>query len=924
MVPASILIVAIMCAVLGQRVLGQTPTGWLGWALAAASVILAVLAFVLQREPPEDQDEKISSLRQTRNAIAVVPGIMALAGCSFATYALWHKGYSAKLFWLWAASLVVAVLAAWWWEGFSVRGRLRSGGPVTWLRSPGDKNGIRVWVELLLVAGILGLGVFMRLYRLQSMPPGIFVDETNAALDALQILEGRPDSPFGTGWFETPTMYAYYLLGLFKTIGINYAALKTASLLPAILTVLAIYPLARHLFGVPTALASTFLLSVNRWHVNMSRWGWNEVAPPLFQIGAAYFLIRGAKRKHLGDFALGGLLLGLGMYTYLASRLAVVGLAAYVLYRIAVDRGFLKKAWSGLAVFSIVYLMTFAPLASTYLRDPFTFWNRSKQVSVLKEVDRVGSYQPVWDNVKAHAKMFHVSGDRNPRHNLPSEPMLDPVTGALFLVGLGYSLWRWKDHRRGLSVLWLLCGLLGGILTQTNEAPQAYRTLLVVPAITLIAGDALAQAVRVLATPLGSNQLRVVPGAVAGCLLLWSGWMNYDLFFNEQASDVRVWQAFSPVETAVAREVSAKQHDHSLYLSHRLYYFSPLRFFTYEPLDEGGGGLRNRPYHLASPWDDLPIADLSGDDALMLLDVYYQDLLGLFTAYYPGTTAEMVRAPHGQPLYLSVTVPGDEIVALQGLEASYIYQEGASQSSVDPVVSFEWSADFPSEYVPDRIDWNGSLRIPASGSYTFRLEGGLEATVDGTPIGPVPVFLGKGLHSLDITQDSPLAPGRDVARLLWTPPGEPEQIVPASALFRIKPPNRGLVGRFYQGEGWQGDPVFEQVSPLVLFAWPELEPWVGPFSATWTGRLLAPSDGSYLFRLHADDGARLWLDGTLLGESLKPDTVNMVEANIVLGSGPHDLRVDFFQRGGGKALEFWWTPPNGRHQVVPPEALQPG
>ena len=61
-----------------------------------------------------------------------------------------------------------------------------------------------------------------------------------------------------------------------------------------------------------------------------------------------------------------------------------------------------------------------------------------------------------------------------------------------------------------------------------------------------------------------------------------------------QAKDGRVWQAFSPVETAVATEVAGKMADHSLYLSPRLYYFSPVEYFTYRSLAQGGGGLDAR------------------------------------------------------------------------------------------------------------------------------------------------------------------------------------------------------------------------------------------------------------------------------------------------------------------------------------------
>jgi len=283
-----------------------------------------------------------------------------------------------------------------------------------------------------------------------------------------------------------------------------------------------------------------------------------------------------------------------------------------------------------------------------------------------------------------------------------------------------------------------------------------------------------------------------------------------------------------------------------------------------------------------------------------------------------------VRAPHGQPLYLSVTVPGDEIVALHGLEGRYFIGEGSEPlRRRDAALDLVWPADLPSAAVPERIEWTGGLRIPASGVYAFRVEGGLQVEMDGRPLVGDSRFLGKGLHALRVVQEAVLSPGREVARLLWTVPGQPEAVVPPEALFAVGPPPNGLLGRYFRGEAWEGEPVFEQVSPLILFAWPEPEPWFGPFSAQWTGSIEVPRDGGYFFRVHADDGVRLWLDGRIVGESVKPDTVNLVEVSVNLTAGRHPIQLDYFQRGGGKALELWWTPPGGKHQVVPPSALWP-
>lgn len=972
-VPAVVaLILAFVLAVQGARLLyppDYDGTGWL-WFIGAAA--LAAFAFAsLQRREGEPLLAERPALFVSVRRLAV-GWLLILAGLVLAVFTVIsliqsNNHEEARWWWVGALSLLVA--------GSAFVGAL---GPMIGVRKAGRSSPNRrlLALEILGVVLLIALAVFLRVYQLRQMPPGVFVDETNAALDAIRLMEGRPDSPFGTGWFETPTLYAFYLVGLFKLLGTSFLALKAASLIPAILTVVVMYPLARLMFGIPTAFAATFILATSRWHITMSRWGWNEVAPLLFMIVALYFLQRAVRDRRASDFALGGLFLGLGHYTYLASRLVVVTVLLYLLYRLIFERGFLKRNWRGLTVFLLLYLVAFAPLVVTYVQNPFTFGNRSQQVSILNDMQSyyleqrapapklvgqtmraVGlpkeiSLLPLQESFLRHVEMFHAFGDRNPRHNLPGAPMVDPITGGLLVLGLGFGLLQVfrpnapkngeprsfvpgisGGHRYALLLLWLVVPLMGGVLSRLDEAPQAYRTLPVLGAIALLAGDAAMRSARVFASVLASSErtkgnrwLQAVPVVAIAGLLLWSGTVNYRLFFNVQAKDGRVWQAFSPVETAVATEVAGKMADHSLYLSPRLYYFSPVEYFTYRSLAQGGGGLDGRAYHLSEPAFDLPLNDPFGQDALFLLDTYYQDVPELFHAFYPNTEFEVVEGPGGQPLYLSVTVPGSEVTGLQGMTGAYIL--GPDQP---PVVQpyqgaprFAWPPDLVAKASPQgTARWIGSLLIPSSGQYDLLLDGPGRLLLDDKPWAGT-AFLGKGLHALVVEQAEPGAAETLSLVLSWIQPGKDQaEPVPPNFFFAVQPPTSGLKGDYYQGELWEGSPAFTRVDPLLLFAFPESEPWAAPFSVRWTGTLTAPTDGTYRFQLHADDGVRLWLDNELVGEGVVPDNVNLIEVDTPLTAGPHAIRIDYFQRGGGKSLEFWWQPPGDHMRPVPPGVLSP-
>jgi hypothetical protein len=391
---------------------------------------------------------------QRRRIFGAVCIVAALALTSLVAWCLWpdyHQWHGTPPFWL--AALTLTLIGA-WLVGAVGRGSPRAATALTiWLHT--RRN---YWLEVAAFALIFALAIFLRIYHFDTIPSGIYVDETNGALDALYILEGRDVSPFGTGWYGTPNGYLYYMAGIFRLLGANWMSLKIVSLIPAILTVPAVYLLGRLMFGPLTGLSAMLLMAVSRWHLSMSRWGWNETAPPLFQVLAMFFLIRGLRDRRALDYALSGLLTGLSVYTYLSARLAAATLLLYILYWLLSDpsglRASVRRSWLGLAILAAATTVAVGPIAVTYITDPFTFNNRVSEVNVFRDVRDQGSLVPLIQNIGDILKFFHQTGDHQGKHNLPYEPMADPITGLLFAVGLAYAVIAWRDQRRILLLFW--------------------------------------------------------------------------------------------------------------------------------------------------------------------------------------------------------------------------------------------------------------------------------------------------------------------------------------------------------------------------------------------------------------------------------------------------------------------------------------
>jgi 4-amino-4-deoxy-L-arabinose transferase-like glycosyltransferase len=803
------------------------------------------------------------------------------------------------------------------------------------------------WVEPAAFLAILAAAIFLRLYRLGEIPAGIYVDETNGALDALYLLEGSHQSPFGTGWYGVPTMYAYYMAGLYKLFGITYGTLKAASLIPAILTVPAAYLLGRLMFGSLAGLSAMAFLAFSRWHLSMSRWGWVELTPPLFQILATYFLLRALRTRRPLDFVLGGLITGLMMYTYLASRLAIATLGLFIVYWLVVERqgirAALQRHWRGLALFALAAAIAAAPIAVTHITDPFTWSNRVDEISIFRDIKDAGSYQPLLYNIRDHLRFFHQIGDHQGKHNLPDEPQADPVLGLLFVIGLAYGLWRWRDRRQGLLWFWLLFGLVGGVFSSNHESPQSFRTLTALPALALLGGDVLSRLVRApqqLFPPLPASGGWMSPrqrrrrwihrlAGVGFPAVLLAGSLGGSLawessrYFGPQASSIAVQSGFNLPENQVAIEtLQALASGTPVYLSPRFYDFSPLRFYIYGYYKKwyGINTLDQRPYHLTRPEQDLPVPD-EGDDALFLLDTYYASVIDFFTYYYPHAQVEEVRWRGELPLYLRVRVPRQDLEDAQGLLARLTRLDGTAIERHDANIDETriWHNPAGAQEVAS-AEWTGSLRLDQSGEYDFSSQGSLQLILDGEPW-QGKRFLCDGLHSLQVMQPDRQAGGPP--QLRWVVPSGKESVIPPGAFYRVPLPDHGLTGTYYANPAWEGEPLCVKRTPYFLLAWPDGNPVQGPFSAHFTGVLRIDQPGLYGLRLFADDGVRLSIDGTVLGEGLVPDRPNAVTVEVELSTGDHEIQIDYFQQGGGSALEFFWTPPGLPEAPVPPAVLIP-
>lgn len=342
------------------------------------------------------------------------------------------------------------------------------------------------WAGLLLLV----VGAFaIRLYKVESIPAGIFWDEAYEGLDAFSLF-GKPISQwplFFTAINGREPLFVY-LVHLAQFIGgptiwsVRVISAGAGALLTPALVWLGweIAPLLgvlqRRRFALWSGLASLALL----WPQVISRLGQRISLFALLEVLACAALWRAWRTGRLGWWLIAGALAGLSFYTYLAVRLlpfVFVPVGLLLLWR---ERQKLWEARWGLLAFLFAALTTAAPLLLHFARQPEHFSMRTGQVNILAQFGLPGLLK----NGLAILGMAFRGGDFNFRLNFPGRPVLDLFTTLPFLIGLWRALLRLG--RPGYAFLFsgLTILLIPSLLS--IEAPNFGRAFGAYPFVVLL------------------------------------------------------------------------------------------------------------------------------------------------------------------------------------------------------------------------------------------------------------------------------------------------------------------------------------------------------------------------------------------------------------------------------------------------------
>lgn len=341
---------------------------------------------------------------------------------------------------------------------------------------------------------IMAVATAMRLWRLGELPPAVFRDEAEKALNGWFLLHGGVDAA-GRAWpvfiqvfgVTTSAIYQYATIPFLAIGGLNEWTTRLPAAFVGIATVALTWALVRRIWNWQTAAWAAALLAISPWHVPLSRWAQQGIFLPFFFTAAAYAVAKFMEcaekpeaQKNVGAAWLGlaGGCVALAMYAYDPARLfgPLLALAAAVIWwRVWV------RNWRAVLVGLASFALFVSPVAWLMLNQGDAAMARFRVISIMQP--GLGTGEIAWQFLRNYASHFSpdflLYGDAELRHSggtgvMGSVDLIFAVFGVVF-VFMSKNRWGW------FFLVWILLAPIPASLTREG-VPHALRSQVALPA----------------------------------------------------------------------------------------------------------------------------------------------------------------------------------------------------------------------------------------------------------------------------------------------------------------------------------------------------------------------------------------------------------------------------------------------------------
>lgn len=378
----------------------------------------------------------------------------------------------------------------------------------------------RNYVFLLL---IICLSLFLRLYKIDSVPPSASLDEASIGWNAYSILQTGRDEygykfPILLRAYDDwrPALYVYTVIPFVKIFGLNVFSIRLPSILFSIGTILLSYFLARNIFiknkfKEQIGLLSALLMGISPWSIYISRLG-HEVNSSIFFIILGiflftYFVIRKPTKWILPASIVS---FSISLYTYQSVKVfaPLILICLFLIYYktlLSYKKIFLFSLFVGFVLAIPILLASLSPQAlvrfkgaSAFDTDQKIYYDNFINLQKAKENgDIIGQifYQRRVTDLKIFTSQYFshfnprwlFGNEGNESFKAPGVGLLNLWTAPFLFLGLSY-LFKQGRKVSVLIISWILISFIPSAIT--TQAPHAMRSynLLPVPQMIIAVG----------------------------------------------------------------------------------------------------------------------------------------------------------------------------------------------------------------------------------------------------------------------------------------------------------------------------------------------------------------------------------------------------------------------------------------------------
>lgn len=349
------------------------------------------------------------------------------------------------------------------------------------------------------VAVIFALALTIRSIDTANIPIVLSGDEASSGLFSTKYITGEADNLFITGWFSFPSLHNFLQSISIRIFGQTTEALRLLAAFGGALTVALIYLLGRTMFGNLAGWAAAIFLTGMHFHNHFSRIGLNNIWDGFFFVLVLGCTWIGWKKNLRLAWILAGIGLGLAQYFYATGRALFFIVPLWVVIAGLFDRKRLKEAIPNLVVMLWVTLIVVLPLGWFYARNIHEFLAPMERVSIFgdwlpvtAQNREISQFMVLVDQARLGI-MGYFAEPTNAWY-MPGVPLLRAVPGAVFLMGVAFTLIHPKDERNQLLWVWLFAN--AAAVASSESAPAAQRYVAAAPALALMVGFGLYQLVQ--------------------------------------------------------------------------------------------------------------------------------------------------------------------------------------------------------------------------------------------------------------------------------------------------------------------------------------------------------------------------------------------------------------------------------------------